>query len=169
MPDQIRVRVATLDDIAAVECVYRNSFPVLMANAYDSGVLARVLPLFTSANPVLLASQTYYVAELGADVVGCGGWSLGKPGTDSIAPGIAHIRHFATTAQWTGHGVGRALYRRCETDARAAGILTFECYASRNGEPFYEALGFSRVAVFDLALRPDLQIPCIHMRRDLPA
>jgi GNAT superfamily N-acetyltransferase len=168
MSDFVTIRTATPGDAAAAERVYRHSFPVLMAGAYEGEILARVLPLFTRANPVLLASGTYYLGELGAEVVGCGGWSMEDPATRSIMPGIAHIRHFATAAEWTGKGVGRALYRQCERDARARGVRAFECYASRNGEPFYATLGFERVSEIGLKLAPDLEIACIRMRRDLP-
>ncbi|HEY8521574.1 MAG TPA: hypothetical protein VIN61_15990 [Gammaproteobacteria bacterium] len=68
------VRVATLDDADAVGAVLRASYPKLMAASYDEQVLAPALEMMTKADPVLLGSGTYYVAELSnGRVVGCGG------------------------------------------------------------------------------------------------
>ena len=89
MPEEISIRVTLADDVAATERVYRASFPVLMAAAYDSETLARVLPLFTRANPKLLASGTYYLAEIAGEAIGCGGWSRELPGKSSTEPGVA--------------------------------------------------------------------------------
>jgi GNAT superfamily N-acetyltransferase len=126
--------------------VFEAAYPVLMARAYDAAVLDAALPRMIRVNPALLDAGTFYVAADGRGaVVGCGGWSLARPGSGEVAPGLAHIRHFGTHPHWTGCGVGRAIYERCEADARAAGIIRFECYASLNAEAFYEALGFESI------------------------
>ena len=159
------VRVARPDDAAVVERVLQASYPALMAAAYEVALLVRALPVMMRASPRLLSSGAYFVAELDGAVVGCGGWSHEKPGTGSVEPGIGHIRHFGTDAAWTGRGVGRAIYARCEAMARTAGVVQFQCYASRNGEPFYAALGFARIAAIEVPMGPDLLFPSIHMRR----
>lgn len=163
----LRVRPTCPEDAAAVERVLKASYPQLMARAYDSDLLARALPLMTRPHPRLLASGLYYLCELEGRVVGCGGWPFEKPGGTEIEPGIAHIRHFATDSAWIGRGVGRALYRRCEEAARAAGVRTFHCYASLNGEGFYRALGFTRIAPIVVAMAADVALPSILMRRPL--
>lgn len=140
----LRVRTATLSDAFAVERVLASSYPVQMALAYDRNLLARALPLITKANPALLSSGTYYVAEAADQIVGCGGWSLEEPGSNAITPGTAHIRHFAVMSEWLGRGIGRALLNRCEADARAKCIRVLKCFASRNAVGFYSALGFLR-------------------------
>ena len=49
----------------------------------------------TRANPGLLASGTYYVAESRDSlIVGCGGWTRESPVDGGIEPGLGHIRHF---------------------------------------------------------------------------
>jgi GNAT superfamily N-acetyltransferase len=163
----ISIRVATPVDAAAVAHVLVNSYPTLMAAAYDPALLARALPLITRAHPRLLAGGSYYLAEADGHAAGCGGWSWERPGETEVETGLAHIRHFATHGDWTGRGVGRALYERCEQDARAAGANRFECYASLNGEAFYAALGFARIGAIEVAMGPGLDFPSILMQRPI--
>lgn len=135
-----------------------------MKSSYDSAMLDPALKLMTRANPKLLSSGTYYVAETdGGALVGCGGWSREHPGDDVIRDGIAHIRHFGTHPDWIRRGIARAIYRLCENDAREAGINRFECYSSLNAETFYSALGFKRIAIVDIELTPGVSITSCHM------
>src|SRR5688572_20469091 len=113
------IRVATPDDAASVATLLEASYPPLMASAYDARALLPALKVMTKPNPSLLASGTYYLAESpGGRIVGSGGWTLERPGTRVIEPGVAHIRHFATDPSWAKRGVGRAIYDRCESAAR---------------------------------------------------
>lgn len=161
----VSIRTARPEDAQAVQRVLEASYPLLMASAYESRLLARALPMITRANPKLLGSGTYYVAEAGGEAVGCGGWSVHGPGSEPVVAGVAHIRHFGIRPDWTGRGVGRLIYGRCESAARAAGVRAFECYASLNGEGFYQALGFARIAEIAVAMGPHVRFPSVHMRR----
>jgi GNAT superfamily N-acetyltransferase len=160
--------VARLDDAAAVDRLLQASYPELMATSYDRELLAPALTLMTKANPSLLVSGTYYVAELSPGfLVGSGGWTPERPGTRTIEPRIGHIRHFAVDPGWTRRGIGRAIYDLCETAARAAGIIAFECYSSLNAEKFYSALGFKRMRELDVELQPLVVLRGVLMRREL--
>ncbi len=160
------MRIAGPEDAPAVTRVLLGSYPELLAPAYDPDLLARALPIMTRANPLLLASGTYFVCEARGEAVGCGGWSMERPpgGADS-EPGLAHIRHFAVRADWIGRGVGRALYRHCEQTARAAGMRRFEAWSTLNGEGFYRGLGFERMEKIAAAMGPDVALPSILMQR----
>lgn len=164
---EISVRIAFLDDAPAVKSVLEDSYPALMAAAYDAALLARTLPLITRPHPGLLAGGTYYLAEADGDAVGCGGWSWEEPGTPRVEPGLAHIRHFAVRSSSARRGVGRALYQRCERDARQAGADRFEAQASLNGEPFYASLGFARVRRIEVPMGRGLLFPSILMTRTI--
>jgi N-acetylglutamate synthase-like GNAT family acetyltransferase len=119
----------------------------------------------TRANPKLLSSGTYYVAESeDGTVVGCGGWTREHPGGETAVEGVGHIRHFGTHPDWTRKGIGGVIFRRCEEDARASGIGEFECQSSLNAESFYSALGFERIGVFDNQMGPDVALTICHMR-----
>ena len=164
------VRVARPEDLRAVDELLKASYPALMASAYDPEALAPALKLMTRANPELLASGTYYVAETAAGlIVGCGGWTRERPGTTITEPALGHIRHFGTHPDWARRGVGRAIYRLCESAARAAGMKSFEAYSSLNGESFYRALGFERVREMDMEMSPQVVLRAVLMRRDIQA
>jgi N-acetylglutamate synthase-like GNAT family acetyltransferase len=170
MTEHIVVRVAGPDDAAAVETVLRASYPHLMALGYSADLLTRALPLMTRANPALLRSGTYYLAEaqVGA-VVGCGGWTLERPGAMSAAidPTLGHIRHFATHPDWIRCGIGRALLERCVADARRVGVQRFECCSSVVAEPFYGALGFVAVESIAVDMGSGIVFPSVRMIRHL--
>lgn len=162
------IRIATPEDEARVSALLAASYPALMASSYAPAVLEGALPLMTRANPALLASGSYYLVET-ADrrIVACGGWTHARPGDGLLTPGLAHIRHFGTHPDCLRHGLGRAIYRRSERDARAAGAGRFECYASLNSEGFYAALGFESRRRIALELRPGLTLPAVLMTRAL--
>ncbi len=165
-----RLRLATPADAVEVGRLLEESYPALMASAYDEAALAPALSLMTKANPALLRSGTYYVAAAPAGLlVGCGGWTLEQPGTGAVEARVAHLRHFATHPDWTRRGVGRAIYRQCEAAARSAGVLALECYSSLNAEKFYAALGFARIREFDAELRPGVALRSVLMRREFIA
>ncbi len=162
------IRVAALTDEPAVGALLEASYRVLMQQAYDQDLLAAALPALTRAQPELLRSGTYYVAETeSARVVGCGGWTHERPGQGDVEEGLGHIRHFATHPDWTGRAVGRSIYDVCEREARAAGVTCFECHASLNAEGFYAALGFEATDRMDFPMGPRLTLPGVLMRRSI--
>lgn len=168
MTTSIRVRPATSGDAAAVQHVLMASYPALMAQAYDSEILRRALPLITRANNTLLACGTYYVAETERHaIIGCGGWTREEPGSAVMVPGLAHVRHFAVDPAWAGRGVGRALFERCEIDARSHGIRLFKCFASLNAVEFYRTLGFEVQGLIEVAMGQSISFPSMLMEHSL--
>lgn len=160
------LRVATLNDRAPITALLGASYSVLMASHYDDTSLRRLLPFIAKANPALLSSGTYHIAESGDRLAaGCGGWTFERPGSGDIEEGLAHIRHFAVHPDWLGRGIGRALYQRCEDEVRAKGVKRFECYSSLNAEGFYAALGFKPVRPVDVPMPDGLAMRSILMER----
>ncbi len=152
------IRVSTPADADAVSA--------LLVASYDGAVLDLALPFMTRANPGLLTSGSYYLAEEGSgDIVGCGGWTMAAPGTGQIVERQAHIRHFGTHPAWTGCGVGAALLARCISEAEALGITMFHCFSTLNGEPFYWAGGFKTIGPISVPMGPHL-FPAMLMRRE---
>jgi GNAT superfamily N-acetyltransferase len=123
------IRIAKPSDSDAVSALLEASYSTLLAARYDHEMLGRALPLMTRANPTLLASGTYYIAESDqGNLVGCGGWTTARPGGGEIIEGEAHIRHFATHPEWVGRGIGTSLLARCFSDARPLGIRKLHCF-----------------------------------------
>lgn len=108
MPDDgHRARVATPNDAEGVGAFFKQSYPTLMKSAYDDALLAPALALMTKANPALLDCGTYYVAESeSGTIVGCGGWTIERPGDDVVQPELGHI-----LALRYASGLDKARYR----------------------------------------------------------
>jgi GNAT superfamily N-acetyltransferase len=162
------LRTACADDADAVGRLLQATYPVLFPERYDAAVLAFALPLMTRANPRLLTSGTYYVAELAAgDLVGCGGWSMEPPEGGAALPDVGHVRHFATHPRWLRRGIGRAILSRCLRDARERGVRRLDCCSSLVAEGFYRAMGFATLGSFAIEVAEGVVFPAVLMRRDL--
>jgi len=160
------IRVARPEDADAVTALLLNSYPRLLATSYDSQLLGRTLPNMTKANPTLLASGTFYVAEREpGNLVGCGGWTPTPPGSREIIEGEAHIRHFATHPESVRRGVGTALLARCFRDAQQLGVRKLHCFSSLNAEGFYRASGFVSIRLIDVPMGQGLTFPSVLMSR----
>ena len=168
MPPNFIVRVATSSDEALVGKLLKASYTILMQPSYDEAALAAALPLMTQANPALVSSGTYYlVKNEGGRIVGCGGWTRERPGSGEAAAGLAHIRRFATHPERVSCGIGRAIYAKCEAEARAAGVRRFECCSSLNAEEFYAALGFRPLRRIDFPMGRNVKLPGVLMERSI--
>jgi predicted N-acetyltransferase YhbS len=168
MPFSFTIRPAGPADAEAVSAVLTAAYGTLTTGHYDASLIAAALPYMGKANPQLLQSGTYHVAEGPAGrIVACGGWSFAAPGSGERHAGLAHLRHFGTDPGWTGQGIARALYQLCEAEARAAGAQRLACQASLNAEGFYWALGFRRVGPVAIALGPDIKFPGIALEREI--
>jgi GNAT superfamily N-acetyltransferase len=162
MPDGFMIRPATPEDAEADTNLLAAAYPMLLAPSYEAELLARALPLMTRANPALLRSGAYYLALSPAgEVVGCGGWTLQRPGApeEPVDPALGHIRHFGTHPNGSRRGIARALMNGCAMEALAASVHRFECYATLSAEPFYRALGFDTVALISVRLSDDVAFP----------
>jgi N-acetylglutamate synthase-like GNAT family acetyltransferase len=149
------IRVARPVDTDAVSTLLVASYSSLLIGWYDSDTLRRALPQLTKANPTLLASSTYYVAECAAgELVGCGGWTTARPGSGEIIEEEAHLRHFAVRPDQARRGIGTALLLRCLSEAQRLGIRTVHCLSTLNAEPFYRASGFDAIGPISVDMGP---------------
>lgn len=105
MTTAFSVRVANVDDAPGVSALLEASYTQQLAVGYRAEVLARALPLMTKANPRLLKSGTYYVAQAGTQLVGCGGWSKEAPGLGEIM-GAQELARQARTVGYDDAGAG---------------------------------------------------------------
>ena len=163
--DEITIRAATPADEAMLSELLAASYAQLAG--YDPHGLANALPLMSHANPKLLASGTYYIAQIGRAAAGCGGWTKEKPGTGEVVEGVGHIRHFATHPAWLRRGVARRLLQHCIDEARRLRMCTMMSQSTLPAEAFYAAAGFRRLGVIDVEMGPGIILPAVEMRLDL--
>lgn len=164
----IAIRPSTPEDLAAIDALLARSYPVLLKPDYPPSVLVTALPLIARANPALVASGRYYVAEEGDAILAAGGWSSADPAGAAPRPGVAHVRHVVTDHRRQREGIGRALMTRVLAEAAAAGAERIECLSTRTAVAFYQAVGFTPLGPLDVQLRPGIVFPSILMRRPLP-
>jgi N-acetylglutamate synthase-like GNAT family acetyltransferase len=164
---QFFIRTARIDDASAVSDLLQASYTEQLASCYSPEVLAKALPLMVKANPRLLSSGTYYVAQAENELVGCGGWSAEAPGSSVIKEGLAHIRHVGTHPGWLRHGIARGILLHCFREAARAGMASLECQSTFVAVNFYVAMGFSVVEPREMKLAPNVSIDGVLLRREL--
>ncbi|WP_096785003.1 GNAT family N-acetyltransferase [Rhodobacter sp. CZR27] len=152
----IRLRPARPADLAAVDALFAHSYARLLRADYPPSVLVTAVPLLARAQPALLASGRYWLAEGQDGILGAGGWSL-------RAPGQGEIRHLVTHASRIREGIGTAILRRVIDQAREAGVTRLDCLATRTAVPFYESVGFRRLGEVEVPLRPGIGFPAVRM------
>ncbi|MEO3384806.1 GNAT family N-acetyltransferase [Mesorhizobium sp. CAU 1741] len=163
----VMIRVATPGDLDPLERLIAASYAMLDDGSYDPQVLGKAMPAIARANPALLASGSYFVAEIDGEAAGCGGWTRQKPGSGDIIDGVAHIRHFATHPAHLRKGVARALLDHCLNEAAAAGIMLMKSQSTLPAEPFYASAGFRRIRPIEVETAKGVFIPAVEMERVL--
>ncbi|WP_047147794.1 GNAT family N-acetyltransferase [Aquamicrobium sp. LC103] len=166
--DRIRIRTATSEDLDTLSELIAASYATLRESGYETQALEAAMPKMSRANPDLLSSGTYFVAEVDGVPAGCGGWTTAKPGTGEIVDGVAHIRHFATHPRFVRMGIARLLLDRCLAEAHATGARLMKSQSTLSGERFYAAAGFRRIGEVEVEFAPGIILPAIEMERALP-
>jgi predicted N-acetyltransferase YhbS len=169
------IRPARPDDVPALEELIPLSVRELMAGHYSPKQMAAALGPVFGVDRRLIDDGTYFVAEAGGRVVGCGGWSRrkavfggdrGRAGEDAYidpATDPARIRAFFVHPDWARRGIGRALLRVCETAIRAAGFRDIVMVATLPGVPLYEATGYAVQERYEVKLTDELVLPVVRM------
>ena len=161
--EALSLRLAGPGDLAAVDRLLSRSYPALLRADYPPSVLVTAVPLIARAQPALLASGSYFLAERGGAVLAAGGWTKGAPGGRPGSRGTGHVRHVATDPDHLRQGIGRALMETVMEHARGAGMARLECLSTRTAVPFYAALGFEARGEVEIALRPGIGFPAVAM------
>jgi GNAT superfamily N-acetyltransferase len=173
------IRVATVDDIPALERLIEVSSRVLSRGDYTSEQIEAALGTAWGVDSQLIADGTYFVVECGGEIVACGGWSrrktlFGSDGrthrdADLLDPArdAAKIRAFFVHPAWARKGIGRALLEQCEAEARRAGFRSAELMATLPGRRLYAACGYRPSEPIEYPLEPGLTIAFVPMRKEL--
>jgi len=171
------LRIATLDDAAAVEALMKQSAAVLFARYYDERQTASGVRYVAEADPLLLGDGTYFVLEATGEIVGCGGWSRrdrmhtgsGDHADDArlLDPATepARVRAMFVRADWTRRGLGRRILEACEAAADREGFTELVLNATLPGLPLYSAYGFEPTEEIVVTLPDGVEIECVAMRK----
>lgn len=161
----IYIRAATNDDVPALRELIGRSVRELQAEWYTPEQIEAAASSVFGVDTQLIEDGTYYVAEIGGKIAGCGGWS--RRGTLYGASHFSHsrndvlldpakeparIRAFFTHPAFARKGVGRALLEHCEEAARAAGFSAMEMAATLPGVPLYAAHGYETLDSMEVPL-----------------
>ncbi len=164
----ITVRRSLPQDLAALDTMMARSYPRLLKHDYPPSVLVLAVPLIARAQPALLGSGRYFVAEDAVGrIVGAGGWSPGRPRDAAHGGALGHVRHFATDYGAVRRGIGRALMNAVLQDAAAEGLSRLACMSTRTAVPFYQAMGFDALGPVTVTLGPGVDFPAVSMSRQL--
>jgi hypothetical protein len=130
-------------------------------------VLVTALPLIARANPALLRSGTYFMAEdAEGRALAAGGWTYTAPQGGVGPRDLGHIRHVVdpprSACAWD---LASAIIERCFREARAAGLTWMMAQSTRTAVPFYRAMGFEERAEIEMMLRPGIGFPAVEMAR----
>ena len=174
-----QLRKATLADQACLEALIARSARTLGARDYTAEQIEGALRGTFGVDTQLIIDGTYFVAESGGEILGCGGWSRrrtlfgGDTGTSRDCSELdprtepAKIRAFFVDPTHARKGIGRALLKRCETDARAHGFLRAELMATLPGVRLYGPLGYTARSLVHHELAPGLTIEFVPMHKSI--
>jgi predicted N-acetyltransferase YhbS len=176
----IRIRQATEADIPALQQLIDASVRVLSLPYYNQEQIESALTNVFGVDSQLIQDETYFVAEVGGQIVGSGGWSKRRTlfGGDQAKPEqfdellnpateAARIRAFYVHPEWSRRGIGRKIAEACENAAKAAGFATLQLIATLPGEPFYLTMGYRVVEPFAIPLPDDQSLPAFRMKKRL--
>ncbi len=174
---QIDIRPALQHDIPTLQRLIPESARALSRGWYSPQQIESAIRYVFGVDSRLIADATYYVADVGGEIAGCGGWSKrktlfgGDQMKDSDDPLLdptcdaARIRAFFVHPRWARQGIGRRLIETCEQAARAAGFRRMELAATLPGEPLYAAMGYAAVKRFDHLTPDGTLLPLVHMEK----
>ena len=173
------LRTATENDRDAIEQLIFLSARELSRGFYSDEQIAAALARVYGVDSALIEDGTYFVAEAGSMLVGCGGWSKRKTlfGGDQFAnrdsglldprTDAARIRAFFVHPNYARRGIARALLARCEAAAQKDGFKSFELMSTLPGVAFYRASGFNAAdsIVYDAGV---VSLDFVPMKKALP-
>ena len=146
---------------------------------YDEQQTASAAIHIAHLDMTLIDDATYYVHEVGDEIVACGGWSRryklytgsGDAAQDRrlLDPGheSARVRAMFVRSDWTRRGLGTAILESCARAERLEGFTSMSLGATLPGVPLYRAFGFREVEEFVVTMPDGVSVAAIAMERTL--
>ena len=117
---EITLRIAEMQDVPILQALIPDSARALSKNFYTAEQTKAMITHVFGVDTKLIEDKTYFVAEAGAEIVGCGGWSKRStlfggdrmkgaqdPMLDPLCD-AARIRAFFIRPGWERRGIGRS-------------------------------------------------------------
>jgi N-acetylglutamate synthase-like GNAT family acetyltransferase len=173
------IRKATMNDREAIKQLIATSARGLSQNDYSIEQIEAALQGIFGVDSQLIADTTYFVAESDGKLIGCGGWSKHKTifgGDDYASRDLteidpesepAKIRAFFVHPEFARRGIGRAILKACESEARAAGFRSLELLSTLPGIPLYRACGFEGTTQVEYETAGGQKMQFVPMRKKL--
>jgi GNAT superfamily N-acetyltransferase len=176
----IDIRLATIEDIPALQEMIRESVSVLSADYYSSKQIASGLSHVFGVDTQLILDGSYFLAEVNKQIAASGGWSKRKTlfGGDQsksnrsdplldAATEAARIRAFYVHPRWSRRGIASLILKSCEDAARSAGFHQVELAATLPGVPFYLARGYQKAEEVAIETPDGESLPAFRMSKTL--
>ncbi len=174
------IRKATFADIPQLERLIPESARGLSSGYYTPEQIEGAIKSVFGVDSQLIIDETYFVAEIDGQLVGCGGWSKRKTlyGGDQMKPPghdllldpksePARIRAFFVHPDWARRGIGGRIITECESAALAAGFSAIEIIATLPGVPLYQHFGYETVERFQIPLADGVDLPLARMKKTI--
>jgi GNAT superfamily N-acetyltransferase len=177
--DEPALRVATLDDEAALDALMKESAAVLFPRFYDERQAASAMRYVPEVDRMLLADGTYFMLETAGKAVACGGWSRrdrlyrGSGDSEDDARALdpasepARVRAMFVRPDWTRRGLGRRILEACEEAARREGFQRLVLMSTLPGLPLYLAYGFRSLEQVEITLPDGVKLPSVSMEKPI--
>jgi len=174
-----QLRLAREDDVPALEALIPVSVRALQAPWYSPAQMEAALGPIFGVDRQLIRDGTYFVAEHGGAIIGCGGWSRrrslyggdsGRAGEDGLLDpqrDAARVRAFFVHPAWARRGIGRSIMAACDRAIIEAGFRTVDIVATLAGEPLYASFGYAVIERYEIPMTGGLGLPAVRMTKTI--
>jgi N-acetylglutamate synthase-like GNAT family acetyltransferase len=161
----MQIRLATIDDIPALRQLIEDSVRGLSVTYYSPQQIESALHDVFGVDTQLILDETYFIAEVDAEIVGAGGWSKrttlfggDRAKSDRVDSLLnpeeepARIRAFYIHPDWSRRGIGSLILDACEQAARVSGFKNVELASTLPGVPFYLSRGYKQAEAISIPM-----------------
>jgi GNAT superfamily N-acetyltransferase len=173
------IRSASLDDVAAISAVMRESVEAFGADVYTPRQIASALRYICRPDQQLIIDGTYFVAVAENEIIGCGGWSRRRKVYSGSASSAsendlldplsepARIRSMFVRPSFARRGIGRAILQHSEERAASEGFRRLQLVAMRSAGTLYESSGYTAIGDAPVVLEDGVVLECTFMEKEI--
>jgi len=177
------IRAATLDDILCTRTMQMRAMSLTAARYYSREEIDSFLRNIGTLEEAIVAEGHVFIAvDREKQVIGSGGWSRLAPcyarftkageivavGSNPV-PGVAAVRSLFVAPELERRGIGRAIMRAVEADAREWGMFLLRLTSLLSAERFYRTLGYAGEARGHMRLPDGARLGCVRLEKLIAA